>query len=243
MPKLSIVVPAFNEEKLLPRTLDGLRNAVKVLPQRGWEWELIVSDNNSTDRTVEVAREHGARVVFEPVNQIARARNAGAAAATGDWFLFVDADSVASGELIAAAIDRVSGGDVILVGAVLRLDGDLPPLAAAMLGAWNLLSRTFRWVAGSFVLVEADAFREVGGFDLGLYAGEEVELSRRVKAVARRRGRRCVIVTRPPLVSSARRFRFSSRGEIFRFTLRALCRPWSTPRNREACAMWYDGRR
>lgn len=243
MPKLSIVIPAFNEEKLLPRTLASVGTAVEALRERGWDWELIVCDNNSRDRTAEVAREHGARVVFEPVNQIARARNTGAGAATGEWILFLDADSVASRELIGAAMDEVGRGNVILVGAVVQLDGDLPRWGRVFLSLWNLLSRTLRWVAGSFVLVEATAFREVGGFDLGLYAGEELELSRRVKAVARRRGCRCAIVSNPPLVSSARRMKLYSRGEILRFTARAMLRPLATPRSREACGMWYDGRR
>ena len=60
---------------------------------RGWTTELIVCDNNSSDATPAIAAAAGARVVFEPVNQIGRARNAAAAAATGDWLVFVDADS------------------------------------------------------------------------------------------------------------------------------------------------------
>jgi len=53
---------------------------------------VIVVDNNSTDRTGELARAV-ARRRFEPINQISRARNAGGRHASGDWLLFVDADS------------------------------------------------------------------------------------------------------------------------------------------------------
>ena len=91
--KISIVVPAFNEERLLGESLAQMKSAAGVFVRQGWEVELIVCDNNSTDRTAEIARAAGALVVFEPVNQIARARNRGAAAATGDWLIFVDADS------------------------------------------------------------------------------------------------------------------------------------------------------
>src|SRR5882724_1071379 len=91
--KISVVVPAFNEERLLPPTLRSTRAAAGAFDARGWRWELIVCDNNSTDRTGEIARAGGAEVVFEPVNQIARARNTGAASAGGDWLVFVDADS------------------------------------------------------------------------------------------------------------------------------------------------------
>ncbi len=71
--KLSIVVPAFNEEKLLGETLGCIRAAAGALD---CDIELIVCDNNSTDGTAEIARNAGAAVVFEPINQIARARNA-----------------------------------------------------------------------------------------------------------------------------------------------------------------------
>src|SRR5882724_6787627 len=106
--KISVVVPAFNEERLLPATLRSIHAAAAVFSARGWASELIVCDNNSTDRTGEIARAGGAEVVFEPVNQIGRARNRGAEAATGDWLLFVDADSQPGRELmseVAAAIE------------------------------------------------------------------------------------------------------------------------------------------
>ncbi len=89
--KVSVVIPAFNEARLLGETLRHVQAALTVFTSRGWGVEIIVCDNNSTDATAEIARAAGATVVFEPENQIARARNSGAAAATGDWLIFVDA--------------------------------------------------------------------------------------------------------------------------------------------------------
>src|SRR5688500_11768592 len=97
--KISVVVPAYNEEKLLPASLRAMNAARAAFHERGWESELIVCDNNSTDRTREVAEAEGAKVVFEPVNQISRARNCGAGAASGEWLLFIDADSQPPKEL------------------------------------------------------------------------------------------------------------------------------------------------
>ena len=68
--KVSVVVPAFNEERLLGDSLRAIREAMKAFEDA----ELIVCDNNSTDRTAEIARAAGAKVVFEPVNQISRAQ-------------------------------------------------------------------------------------------------------------------------------------------------------------------------
>ena len=72
--RVSVVLPAFNEEKLLPAALAAVRVAASAFTSRGWEWECVVCDNNSTDGTAAVARAAGATVVFEPVNQIGRAR-------------------------------------------------------------------------------------------------------------------------------------------------------------------------
>src|SRR5438270_12832271 len=83
--KISVVVPAFNEERLLPGSLSSIRAAAEGFARLGWESELIVCDNNSNDRTAQIAKRAGAEVVFEPVNQIGRARNTGAARARGDW--------------------------------------------------------------------------------------------------------------------------------------------------------------
>jgi glycosyltransferase involved in cell wall biosynthesis len=64
--KISVVVPAFNEEKLLAETLRSIRAAAEAFTRLGWEFELVVCDNNSTDRTAELARKAGAKVVLEP---------------------------------------------------------------------------------------------------------------------------------------------------------------------------------
>ena len=78
--KLSIVVPAFNEEAYLGPTLDSIQTAAQHLPTRSAvDIEIIVVDNNSGDDTAAVARSKGATVVCEPVQGISRARNTGRA--------------------------------------------------------------------------------------------------------------------------------------------------------------------
>src|SRR5207245_4147273 len=121
--KISIIIPAYNEERLLGDTLHRVQAATISFSEAGWETELIVCDNNSTDRTAELARAAGARVVFEPINQIARARNAGAAAATGDWLLFIDADPHPEPELFADVATAIESGDCLAGGSTVRLDG------------------------------------------------------------------------------------------------------------------------
>ena len=77
--KLTIIVPAFNEQAYIGPTLDSIQVAVRRLQARsGVDVETIVVDNNSTDGTAVAARAKGATVVHEPVQGIARARNTGA---------------------------------------------------------------------------------------------------------------------------------------------------------------------
>jgi glycosyltransferase involved in cell wall biosynthesis len=240
--KISIIVPAYNEEKLVSATLRCIRDAQAAFIQLGWVSEVIVCDNNSTDRTAALARAEGAKVVFEPVNQISRARNRGAAAATGDWFIFVDADSEPSRALFADVAECICAGGCLAGGAMVNLDR--PQRWAVFWNrVWNWISRTLKWMAGSFIFCEAAAFRELGGFSEELFVSEELEFSRRVKRLARRRGKQVVILARHPLVTSARKTHLYTPGEIRRFLWRAAITRGRARRDRSACAPWYDGRR
>ncbi len=243
-PDISIVVPAFNEEKLIGASLAAITTAAKhAFDPAGLAWELIVCDNNSTDRTAELARAAGARVVFEPINQIGRARNTGAAAAAGAWLLFVDADSQPSAALLADAAALTRRPDLLLAGATIALD-EGNALHHFACGVWNRVSRIRRLVAGSFILVRAAAFREVGGFDLKFFAGEEIDLALRLqKRVGRRERQRTVILHRHPLRTSARKLRLYRTSELLRFLLKAILRPRRTSGTRADCDLWYDGRR
>lgn len=239
---LSIVVPAFNEEKLLPRSLPAIHSAATAFHPLGWSWELIVCDNNSTDRTADIARTHGARVVFEPINQIARARNAGAAAATGQWLVFIDADSYPDPPLFADLAHTIATGTVLAGGATVRF-ADLTGPRQRSVHLWNAISRLCRWAAGSFLFSQTAAFQEVGGFNPNLFASEEIDLSRRLKRLARQRGLRFVILTRHPQATSPRKIQLYSPRELLGFFLRAALRPRTVLRQRQACSIWYDGRR
>ncbi len=240
--KISIIVPAFNEEKLLPETLRSIRAAARSFDSLGWEMELIVCDNNSTDATARLAAEAGARVVSEPVNQIARARNSGARAATGAWLLFIDADSQPSPGLFGDVAAAIQSGACLAGGSCVEFEGNSPRVRL-LSTVWNFLSARLRYMAGSFIFCEAAAFREVGGFNQELYASEEIDLSRKLKRLARRRRRRIVILRGHPLVTSARKLHLYSRRDYARFILRTVLTFKGSLRRREDCVPWYDGRR
>jgi glycosyltransferase involved in cell wall biosynthesis len=239
--KISVIIPAFNEEKLLGESLARIQAAAAAFSRLGWEFELIVCDNNSTDGTADLARAAGAKVVFEPFNQIGRARNTGASVATGDWLIFVDADSHPSAELFAGVAEQIVSGHCLAGGATIRLD-EKRLVSGLIARLWNQASRLGRWLAGSFIFVEAAAFRQLGGFSRELFAGEELELSQRLKRLARQTGRRVVILHRHPLVTSARKMRLYTPWDHVKLLLQVTYNRRALT-HRETCALWYDGRR
>jgi glycosyltransferase involved in cell wall biosynthesis len=255
--KASVVVPAYNEERLLAGALESIRAAAGAFDRAGWSWDLIVCDNNSSDRTAEIAAAAGADVVFEPVNQIGRARNTGAAHASGDWLFFVDADSYPSLELMTDAVRAIGTGQCLAGGATLAIDRreveggpEGPPVRSveviglrATLAVWNGLSRAARWAAGSFMFCEAETFRRIGGFSSSLYIAEEIELFRRLKKVARRERRRIIILDEHPMLTSGRKAHLYTSRDVLRFYARVIGTGGRALRTREGAFFWYDGRR
>ena len=240
--KISVIVPAFNEERLLPATLSSIRASMEAFTGAGWQSELIVCDNNSTDRTGELARAAGAKVVFEPTNQIARARNCGAAHAAGDWLVFVDADSRPSVQLFRDVVAAIEQTRCVAGGSTVAIEGD-HRVATFTVRIWNAISRVNRWGAGSFIFCEAATFREIGGFNQDWYAAEEIDFFRRLKAVARRTGRTIVILSRHPVWTSDRKVRLYTPREHLKFLLKTIATGNRTLRSQDDCFTWYDGRR
>jgi len=231
----TIVIPAFNEEELLPRTLASLRTAMAAVPQ--YAGEIVVTDNNSTDRTAAVAAAGGARVVFEPLNQISRARNAGAGAALGRWLVFVDADTTIPPELLARTLDTLAAGRVCAGGAYIGTSDPLPPKVARTLGHWNWLAPRLRWAAGSYVYCTRDAWAGVGGFSLNVYASEELWFSRAVRRWGRRHGQSFEVI--PIAVdTSMRKVAWFGPWRLFKQLCLILLFPFAL-RSRRLCSIWY----
>ena len=235
-PRWSVVVPAFDEEALLPATLATIREAMAAVPFPG---EIVVCDNNSKDRTAEVARAAGAIVAFEPVNQIARARNTGARAARGEWLVFVDADTAVTPALLRDAVEALASGRACGGGTRVRFDGPQGRFPRALAAVWDRVSKTFRLAAGSFVFARRDAFDAVGGFPETVYAGEEVLLSLRLRKWGRARRIPFVLLEGHAVVTSARKLDWYPAWRLLATMLCFTVCPWLL-RSKRFCAVWYD---
>lgn len=231
----SIVIPAYNEEVHLPATLASVHAAMRMVPELG---EVIVVDNNSTDRTTVIAQANGARVVFEPLNQISRARNAGARGAQGAWLVFLDADTQLPAGLLVQAIANLRSGEIAGGGALMEMDAPLHPRYQRVVNIWTWVSRKFHLAAGSFVYCTREGFDAVGGFSLKVYAGEEVFFSHAYKKWARRQKRTFRIIDSPRVLTSARKMEWYTPTQLLGLLLMMTLFPFSM-RSKRMCSFWY----
>ncbi len=181
-----IIIPAYDEEDYLPATLTALNDAMSPLNLNG---EIIVVDNNSSDKTAKIATARGAQVIFEKINHISRARNAGARRAEGRYLIFVDADTLVSHALLQQALANLESRQIIGGGA--RVIGD-KPLHFSMrllLSFWDFISIHTCTASGSFIYCRRDAFESIDGFNEDVYASEEIWLSRKIKKLVRKKGK------------------------------------------------------
>ena len=236
-PVVSLLIPAYNEELLLPAVLERVRASFAAIGFNSYE--IVVCDNHSQDRTGEVARAQGAKVVYEEHNQISRARNTAAKGASGKWLIFLDADTLLSPELLRQTVDCFEGGKVCAGGAGLRFDiPNIGPFAMGMTWVWNKLSSGLGLAAGSYVFCYRQAWEECGGFDERVYAGEEIFFSHRLKQWAKRHKQRFRILTDHPVVTSARKVEWYGQWGLLWHCL-LMMRPGAV-RSREACSLWYS---
>jgi len=231
----SVIIPAYNEEILLPATLSSLTIAMDSIPYKG---EIIVVDNNSTDKTKQVAEKYGVRVIFEPFRQIAKARNSGARIAKSNFLIFLDADTIIPPQLLQKALnlleeDRYCGG-----GTLLSFDSQLPFLAGRLVKFWNWLSKTGKLAAGSFIFCLSRGFDDIGGFDESIYAGEEVTFSRNLKAWGKKNNLLFTIIADQAVITSGRKFHWYSSAHLAFLFLLFTVFPFGL-RKRSLCRFWY----
>jgi len=231
----SIIIPAYNEEDFLQATLSALQEAIPRLDLNG---EIIVVDNNSSDKTVEIAAAQGAKVIFEEINQISRARNAGARAAQGRYLIFVDADTIVPLALLQQALINLERGHIIGGGACVAGDIPLHFSMQLLLNLWNFISIYTRNAAGSFIYCQRDAFETIGGFSEAVYASEEIWLSRNMKKLGSKRKQSFCIIKQPPVITSMRKMQWYSPLRIYLYLLLLAVFPF-TVRIKSLCTLWY----
>ena len=202
---LSVVIPAFNEERYLGETLASLKQARVLLErERGIQVELIVVDNNSDDSTADVARAQGATVITEPHN-VAKVRNTGAKTCHGDVIVFVDADTLVPDALLVRIADAMS--DETCFGGAMDTEYRPTKLAVRIyLQFWRVIGTLTGMAQGATQFYRRDIFFALDGYDETLFMGEDVDLYWRLKKLAKRKNAHVALIEDIRVRPSTRRF-------------------------------------
>ena len=199
--KYSIIIPARNEARYIGRCLDSIGRNQQV----AWEdLEVIVVLNRCTDDTESIARSYGATVVKEDSKNLSRIRNRGAALATGEIIVTIDADSTMSTNMLSAISMMLATGRYIGGGVRILPERKSPGINATQL-LFNLTMLLTGLSGGLFWCRRRD-FKAIGGFKEALLIAEDLDFAIRLRAYGRRRKLKFTSLKNAHIVTSCRKF-------------------------------------
>lgn len=208
--QFSVIIPAYNEEKLLPATLQAVSAAAFDLT-----FEIIVVDNESNDKTAQIAENSGAKLVFEAEHNIAKVRNTGAENASGDFLIFLDADTRVAPELlqkIAGAMkdEKCFGGAVAV-----EYDESQRKWMKYYLYGWKFWEKFFNMKQGAAQFCRKSVFEKLGGYDTSIFVGEDIDFYWRMAKFAKQNAGHLSFIENPKVRTSARRLDKTSLWKTF----------------------------
>ncbi|PIT94494.1 hypothetical protein COT98_03175 [Candidatus Falkowbacteria bacterium CG10_big_fil_rev_8_21_14_0_10_39_9] len=179
---LSIVIPTLNEEKYLPRLIASIQQ------QDFTDYEIIVSDANSDDKTREVAVKMGARVVVDKRRHPSFQRNTGARAALGGIIIFLDADSVLPEGFLLKAMNEFQKRNLGIAGFYLDFGSDKIIYHLCSWG-YNFLAKIRQsWhpiSVGAGIMVKRIIHKQIKGFNETLFVAEDYDYCDRASQIAK----------------------------------------------------------
>ena len=200
-PRFSIIVPAHNEETLLPRGLKAIHTAIARTEASA---EIVVVANRCTDHTESIAEAAGAVVIRDGHRNIAATRNAGVHASTGEIVVTVDADTILHPETLTEIDHLARTGTYVGGGCRFVLERNSIGLAVTKFAVTSAtaLSRT----GGVIYWCSREDFDAIGGFDEARRVGEDLDFAYRLRRHGRTTKRRFRNVRDAPAIVSVRKF-------------------------------------
>ena len=200
--RFSVIIPAYNEAKLLPRLLDSISIAAARYGRD--DVEIVVADNSSTDKTRTIAESKGCRTVTITKRRIAAARNGGAKAANGEILCFIDADSALHPDTFHK-IDEAMLNDSIVAGATgVFLERRSIGLIATYLMMMPVMLAT--GMDTGVVFCRREDFDAVQGYNEELYFAEDVAFLYSLKRHGRAKRQRLTRLSGAKALGSTRKF-------------------------------------
>jgi GT2 family glycosyltransferase len=184
--RVSFVVPVRDRAELLDRSLAAIHRAARSC-ERALEYEIVVVDDRSRDASRAVALAAGARVVGARGEPLGSLRNQGAAAATGDILVFVDADVLLGSDWLFVVLDIFADDRAAAAGAPYRAPADANWVQRThdLVRRRVEYRRVMRWGPAGALAIRREVFETIGGFDPTLSSCEDVDICRRLRASGR----------------------------------------------------------
>ncbi len=198
--KVSVIIPAHNEEKYVVRCIDSVKRAAACVK---CGVEIIVVCNRCTDRTAELAAENGARVVTDESRCIATVRNAGIKAARGKVIVTIDCDNRMTEGTLREILGMLNSGRYIGGGAPLRFER-----YSAALWINDIMCRAGFRATGLYCGIfwaEKRTFDAIGGF-VEKKAGEDIATAKALRAYGKKYGRKYGCLRKNHLINSTRKY-------------------------------------
>lgn len=202
--RFSVIIPAYNEEHYLPRLIESVEIARKNYAGGPDQIEMIVADNDSTDRTGEIAAGLGARVVHVAKRRIAAARNVGARGASGEILCFVDADSAVHPDTFDVIDQAMKTGRYVWGVTGGKMERMSFPLFVTYWAFMPMVYLTGLDIGLSFC--RREDFEAVGGYDESRLYAEDVKFPWALRRLGRTRGQRVVRLPKIKALASTRKF-------------------------------------
>ncbi|MFC5576881.1 glycosyltransferase [Lysobacter niabensis] len=230
---ISFIIPAHDEARLIGAALASIEAAAAAL---SLAHEVIVVDDASSDATGAIAGAMGARVLRVEHRHIAATRNAGARAAQGDRFFFVDADTQVNADVVRAALRALDSG-AVGGGCTVQLPGLVAWHQRTALALALPVLRMTRIAPGCFQFCTRAAFEATGGYDEGLFAAEDIVMSRALARLGR------FALLRESVLTSSRKLHTFSLREHGRLLWHFMWHGPAMLRSRDRLGLWYEKRR
>ena len=245
--RFSVIIPAYNEERYLPRLIESINIARANF--RNGTVEIVVADNSSTDLTVHISESLGAQVATVRKRCIAAARNGGAAIATGEVFCFIDADSALHPDTFSRIDEAMRKPNIIAGATGLYLERMSPGLFVAYCAMLPIM-----WLTGldtGVVFCRREDFDAIGGYDEQMLLAEDVDFLFKHKRLGSKRGQKLARLKGVRALGCTRKFDeygdwhyFSLLPQIVRSVIRYGFRIGANQDNmREVTDYWYQPNR
>ena len=192
---LSIIIPTLNEEKYLPFLLDTIKK------QSFTDYEIIIADAGSRDKTIEIAKNYGCKIIDGGLP--AHGRNQGVKIAKGETLLFSDADNLfLSTDFLEESLREFNQRNLgIAATPVFPRGNEIDKLAYKIYNQWIKLTQKFTAYVAHCILVKKDVFEKISGFDEEIKIAEDHDFANRASRISK-----FGFLNVEPISTSVRRF-------------------------------------